>query len=83
MFHQRHLVVGDGEWKDPGFCHSHHRTASQKRGEAEEDASENQTFNTLDNICTSWVKRSRFEMLPGLCSVLCLCAGWCLGDHSH
>lgn len=41
---QCHVIVGDWERKDAGFCHSYHRTAPEERRKAKEDASEDDIY---------------------------------------
>lgn len=73
--------AGDRQWKDAGFCHSRHRTASEKRGEAEEDAGVNQDLTVWKTLAKDG-EEIGFGCTPRVSS-LQLCAGWCPGDHAH
>lgn len=44
------VVAGDRQWEDACFCHSCHRTAAEKRGEAEEDAGVNQDLTAWQSL---------------------------------
>lgn len=68
------VAAGDRQWKDAGFCHSCHRTASEKRREAEEDAGGNHA-----NVTNLGLTR-----LNGDFALLYLSyVGWCPGNHAH
>lgn len=74
-------VAGDRQWKNAGFCHSCHWTASEKRGEAEEDAGVNQDLRVWQALAEDCEGAGFWRTLR--VSSLQLCVGWCLGDHAH
>lgn len=79
-----HLIPGDWERKDSGFCHSYHRTSPEERRKAKEDAG---TFillltdcSLIDHLLWAGVDWGSDTLLSCRC---CWCAGGGLGHHSH
>lgn len=61
---QWYFITGNWERKDFGFCHSYHRTASEKRRKAEEDASEAKIV-FIQHLFSSCIFRSRLGWTKG------------------